>query len=566
MGGVGGSGAGASGGERVDAGAAHDARRVADASGTPDAALPDAGTAICQQPSPDNVWATITPGVSPTFVEAIAPGEVWGTSVGRLQRWSGTGWNDVAVPISWSSSVGVVAGSSANDVWVSNGATSIARWDGVAWTDVSPPGLAAGSHVLVLRVLDPSHAWLLVAYSQTASNGGTYDQATPLKWNGLGWTQVALPSHAQPFAELKSLWATTFDDVWLCGDLVDPAVSQTPVVLHWDGIALRNTSYGVFHPNSTPQFAQAIWADSPNDVWVAGGSSVGSSMVHFDGVTWTETHVANTGLIQGVWGWCSNNVWADTGSSVWHFDGTGWSDSFEGGSQPTEMSGTGPDDVWISSASTVLHRQLNSCGDLVVGPGEDCDPPNAVGSDGSICDAKCHYETCGNLKVDPGETCDPPNGSTCDDNCQTIPIVCGNGIVQPGEQCEFPNDTYCQNCQWTTCGQCGAALCNLGHTCATLTGADEANCLALEGCLVPAGGCWANGSLANCFCVPPSDCSNGFTGACVPQLEALAHTSDSATLNRLLNDRTSIFTAIGTELACPSGRGCGPICAGVVQP
>jgi hypothetical protein len=130
-----------------------------------------------------------------------------------------------------------------------------------------------------------------------------------------------------------------------------------------------------------------------------------------------------------------------------------------------------------------------------------------------------------------------PNTSVCDSQCQSIPIVCGNGIVQPGEGCELPNDMYCQNCQFTTCGGCASVNCNLGHTCATLTDVDQVNCNALEGCLVPRAGCLAAGpTLANCF---PS----GFTGPCGPQLEALAHTTDPATLTQLINDRTSIFTA-----------------------
>ena len=140
-------------------------------------------------------------------------------------------------------------------------------------------------------------------------------------------------------------------------------------------------------------------------------------------------------------------------------------------------------------------------------------------------------------------------------------LGCERGPSKPdNEYCELPNDTYCQDGRWTTCGQCSVALCNLGHACATLTLADEAACRVLEGCLVPAPGCWANGSLVNCFCATP-DCSGRLIGRCVPQLEALAHTTEAATLIRLLNDRTSTFTAIGAELACSDGAGCGPFCA-----
>jgi hypothetical protein len=260
------------------------------------------------------------------------------------------------------------------------------------------------------------------------------------------------------------------------------------------------------------------------------------------------------------------------------------------------MTGTSPDDVWMTvpKSNTLIHRQPGFCGDGTIGPGEQCDPPHQ-GPDGLQCGSNCQLLTCGNGVidpgeqcdppkstgssplcsqscqipgcgngvVDPGETCDPPNTSVCNSQCQSIPIVCGNDIVQPGESCEFPNDMYCQNCQWTTCGQCGAALCNLGHACTTLTGSDETNCIALEGCLVSGQGCWDGGSLALCFCMDLGSCSSGFIGGCLPQLEALARTSDSATLIGLLNDQSTIYTAIATELACPAGAGCGPICAGV---
>ena len=49
---------------------------------------------------------------------------------------------------------------------------------------------------------------------------------------------------------------------------------------------------------------------------------------------------------------------------------------------------------------------------------------------------------CGNGVIDPGEDCDPPDGVTCDSDCQRIP-TCGDGIVDPGEDCEPPNTAIC---------------------------------------------------------------------------------------------------------------------------
>ena len=91
------------------------------------------------------------------------------------------------------------------------------------------------------------------------------------------------------------------------------------------------------------------------------------------------------------------------------------------------------------------------------------DQAGSGGGGGSLADAGTPSQdagtpTCGNGVVEPGETCDPPNYSTCDSNCQSIPIVCGNGIVQPGEACDFVNPKACVNCTLTHCAECWVVL------------------------------------------------------------------------------------------------------------
>lgn len=54
--------------------------------------------------------------------------------------------------------------------------------------------------------------------------------------------------------------------------------------------------------------------------------------------------------------------------------------------------------------------------------------------------------TCGNNIVDPGEDCDPPDGTLCSSICR---FICGNGILQGNEQCEPPNTAMCDaQCRW----------------------------------------------------------------------------------------------------------------------
>ena len=64
---------------------------------------------------------------------------------------------------------------------------------------------------------------------------------------------------------------------------------------------------------------------------------------------------------------------------------------------------------------------------------------------GKICrQGQCLPSLCGNGIVDPGEQCDPPNGTTCDSNCQNI--VCGDGVRSGNEQCDDGNRTNLDGC------------------------------------------------------------------------------------------------------------------------
>jgi hypothetical protein len=99
-----------------------------------------------------------------------------------------------------------------------------------------------------------------------------------------------------------------------------------------------------------------------------------------------------------------------------------------------------------------------TCGNGVVQPGEECEPPGTAS-----CDAGCQrLPACGDGFVDAPEQCDPPNGTTCDGSCRTI--VCGNGIVQPGEECDPPQNGLCTaTCQRVAI--CGDTFVDAPETC-----------------------------------------------------------------------------------------------------
>ena len=77
--------------------------------------------------------------------------------------------------------------------------------------------------------------------------------------------------------------------------------------------------------------------------------------------------------------------------------------------------------------------------------------PRTPLADGTLCAAgkvcrhgQCLPSLCGNGVVDPGEQCDPPNGSTCDSNCQNV--VCGDGVRSGNEQCDDGNRANLDGC------------------------------------------------------------------------------------------------------------------------
>jgi hypothetical protein len=101
------------------------------------------------------------------------------------------------------------------------------------------------------------------------------------------------------------------------------------------------------------------------------------------------------------------------------------------------------------SASQEIPVDCNSgtCGNGVIDPGEECEPPLP-----GFCDANCHVVTnggyCGDGIVQAGEECDFQllNGqpcSECDSTCHLRPGECGDGCVTGTEQCDPPNVNTC---------------------------------------------------------------------------------------------------------------------------
>jgi hypothetical protein len=214
--------------------------------------------------------------------------------------------------------------------------------------------------------------------------------------------------------------------------------------------------------------------------------------------------------------------------------------------------------------------QGGECGDGIVVPGEACDSAAAFAN--NTCAPPGGVTV---LNV-------PPPGSHTISACQSIPTVCGNGLVQPGEECEPPNTATCDSSCFiiTACRQCenntsGPACVGVRVTptspfgCSGLTGAAIVSCNNLHTCLDqhpncsnPANVAPPNDDPTACFCgaLSAAACSNAppstIAGPCAAAYYAVY---GGANRDAVLADFFNKATAVGMAndlYSCDVSNGC----------
>ena len=127
-----------------------------------------------------------------------------------------------------------------------------------------------------------------------------------------------------------------------------------------------------------------------------------------------------------------------------------------------------------------LYHCVNTCGDGIVDPHEECDDGNVDDIDG--CSSSCNVEepgVCGNGVHEWGEECDDGNSNEdkCTKECK-FPGVCGDGDVESGEECDDGNsedDDECSN-TCTLNPVCGDGALDPGEACDDGNSVDDDEC------------------------------------------------------------------------------------------
>jgi hypothetical protein len=194
------------------------------------------------------------------------------------------------------------------------------------WEVVPSPSPARINTLFGSWGLSPSDAWAV---------GAQDDDPLALHWDGVAWTEVAVPSPGN--ASLKSVTATAANDVWAVGSYFDQGGFKT-LVEHWDGLAWSIVASPPVESSVTD--LNDVWAISSTDVWAVGvftNPNFQTMTLHWNGIAWTVVPSPNRGrangdLLRGVTATSPTDVWAvgmtdygvDADALILHWAGATW--------------------------------------------------------------------------------------------------------------------------------------------------------------------------------------------------------------------------------------------------
>jgi hypothetical protein len=252
--------------------------------------------------------------LSPT--QAWAVGDIYSPATPIIYRWNGAAWRQMSAGAVPDSSLRDVAGISANDAWAvgyqevsdEEDLTVALHWDGARWTHVASPSPSDENYLSGVAALAGNDVWA-VGHKGTSTLYGELI----MHWDGGTWT--VSPTRGNGYRVLTDVAAVAANDVWAIGYKFSFTSGYQGLAMHWDGVrwsdvALPRTSGGY-------TLLSGLAAISSSDIWAvgtSGGSPIKPLIAHWDGSAWS--YVPNPpvpsdyAFLKGVTALASNDVWA----------------------------------------------------------------------------------------------------------------------------------------------------------------------------------------------------------------------------------------------------------------
>ncbi|MBV9383470.1 MAG: hypothetical protein JO242_22765 [Streptosporangiaceae bacterium] len=267
------------------------------------------------------------------------------------ERWDGTAWHQLPVPLPSAATVGRLAGVlqlSPGNAWAvgsitpqtgGTNLTLIEHWDGTRWSVVPSPNPVTGSGTTdtleAISGTSASDLWAVGSFGTGMFNAMLFEH-----WNGTKWSFVPPPSIAGDIFG-RAVTTISATDAWAVGDTATATISA-----HWNGQAWSFVSTPFLQDGAAPtNFLTGVTATGPNNVWASGyEGNVNQQnfalpyVLHWNGTAWSLTKVPNSGSegsqLRGITALSATDLWAagetleDDGSLLTlteHFNGKSWS-------------------------------------------------------------------------------------------------------------------------------------------------------------------------------------------------------------------------------------------------
>jgi hypothetical protein len=367
--------------------------------------------------------------VEPHAVWAAGTDDVWVVhGSGPLSHFDGLAWTEVAVVAGNRSAFWALAGTSDGDVWYGGDNGRLVNWDGTASQVLAAGHIALvderAFHTVFM--LDPQTGWAAGEYGVVFAYDGARWSAMPEnvnddnysgdednnyglwadsptdlflvghsqkasfleRWDGTAWTELA----TIPSVRFRSVWGTAPDSVW-----VTATTGTGGTVYFWNGTQLQESWTGapsnisdvdgssatdvwvvgseLAHYDGSgwsavalpcgPVSLKALAVTGPDDVWVGGSVSSGSSCGDVDGIVaryhagvWTlPPPSVQVNAVKDIWASASDDVWVLDAENVLRYDGATWSTTERAGAMANSISATPTGSIWgVGGHRTILER------------------------------------------------------------------------------------------------------------------------------------------------------------------------------------------------------------------